>query len=590
MCVNRDDLREDQRRSVHQICKSKHDSNDSRKAPPLSGTAEKQGTLTARIPLSSPHLRPSSQAPGKNSIVLFQNVNTAMLPLPTNTADSHARMRQQSLSPVLSRLPSDRRRCHCHDQRHNTMAGHQPASVPGLDLPPTQPDHASNANRTSIPPSSTSSTTHSRGGSGPLKSPTGTGPEPLNILILGASFGGLSVAHAFLDDTVSRLRTTTAAPNYRLVVVSPSTCIYWNIGAPRALVAPGLIKQDEMFQPIEPGFHRHRGSNYVFVQGEAKSWDPERRTVEVECGSRAAEKRLGTLLRGKGSGGKVQTVPYHALILATGSSAHSDLLSLHGPHESTIGTLNTMHARLATAKSIIVCGGGCSGIETAGQLATYLNYTRHWPYKIKTKEPKTIILLTGSSRCLPELKPSVGAKAEKALKTLGVDVRHNVRVSAARTDFDLTGQTKLELDDDTSMIVDAYIPCTGVAPNSSYAPASLKDERGYIINNPFTMRIDAAGPRVFALGDVASYSFNYVLDVYAAVPIVMHNLLNDLLAHEMKLASPYGGNDADIEGLVDAEYVQHKGDSYLCPISRYGGVGVLMGTSIPELVVHGLKG
>jgi len=59
------------------------------------------------------------------------------------------------------------------------------------------------------------------------KVPTGLGAEPLNIVILGASFGGLSCAHHFLDYTIEQLRKTTTAPNYRLVIVSPSTHIYW---------------------------------------------------------------------------------------------------------------------------------------------------------------------------------------------------------------------------------------------------------------------------------------------------------------------------------------------------------------------------
>ena len=59
------------------------------------------------------------------------------------------------------------------------------------------------------------------------KVPTGLGAEPLNIVILGASYAGLSCAHHFLDHTTSRLRITSAAPNYRLVIINPSTHLYW---------------------------------------------------------------------------------------------------------------------------------------------------------------------------------------------------------------------------------------------------------------------------------------------------------------------------------------------------------------------------
>jgi NADH dehydrogenase FAD-containing subunit len=209
--------------------------------------------------------------------------------------------------------------------------------------------------------------------------------QPLNIVVLGASFAGLSVAHAFLDTTLAQLRTTSTALNYRLILVSPSTHIYWNIGAPRALVALGLIKQDDLFIPIEPGFQRHKGRPYTIIQGRATIWDNNARTIEVELLSSAAEKRYSQLSTTSSpqkrrsdnplvsDTPKTQTVPYHALIVATGSSAHSNLLSLHGPHTDTIAALTSIHSKLASAKSILVCGGGTSGVETAGQLATYLN-------------------------------------------------------------------------------------------------------------------------------------------------------------------------------------------------------------------------
>lgn len=249
-----------------------------------------------------------------------------------------------------------------------------------------------------------------------------------------------------------------------------------------------------------------------------------------------------------------------------------------------------MHSKLAAAKSIIVCGGGTSGIETAGQLATYLNYTRHWPFRRASRNPKKIILLTGSERCLPDFPPKQAAKAERKLRSLGVDIRHNVRVASAKEDFDLTGQVRIELDNETSLIADAYIPCTGVSPNASYAPAALRDRDGYIATNAATCRVDAAGPRVYALGDVASFSQNSTLDAYAAVPIVQANLLHDLLAHELRLASPYGGNQDAIDSLKDAIYVRREKDSQLCPVTRYGGVGVLAGLGLPSLLVHTMKG
>ncbi|KAK3068076.1 hypothetical protein LTR53_014623 [Teratosphaeriaceae sp. CCFEE 6253] len=431
----------------------------------------------------------------------------------------------------------------------------------------------------------------------PSKTLTGLAPEPLNILILGASYAGLACAHHFLDTTLACLRRMPSAPTYRLIIVSPSTHLYWNIAAPRALVASGLLAQEEVFVPVEPGFHRHRGERFTILQGTCVAFDPEARTVRVELlGAQATRrcsqvtKRLSRPAGVDGEEAKVQTLAYHALILATGSAAHSELLSLHGPHLNTLGALHAFRARVAGAKSVVVCGGGCSGVETAGQLATFLNYTSHWLLKKRVKAPKHIILITGAARCLPALPPKLGQQAEAQLKRLGVDVRHGVRVREVKPDFDLTGATRVELSDGRSVVADLYLPCTGSEPNTAYVPPALLDSKGYVRSQGGTMRVQGGGARVYAVGDVAAYSRNCLQDVYAAVPVLMHNLRNDLLAHELRLDSPYGGNAEAIAALRDEVYVPRPVESQLVPITRFGGVGVLRGKVMPSRLVYLLKG
>ena len=73
-------------------------------------------------------------------------------------------------------------------------------------------------------------------------------------------------------------------------------------------------------------------------------------------------------------------------------------------------------------------------------------------------------------------------------------------------------------------------------------------------------------------------------------PVVQANLLKDLIAHEMRLASPYGGNQDAIDALEDKVYVRRDKDSQLCPVTRFGGVGVLTGLALPSLLVHKMKG
>lgn len=310
--------------------------------------------------------------------------------------------------------------------------------------------------------------------------------EPLNVVVLGASFAGLSVAHHFLDPTLSRLRKTSNAPNYRLVIISPSTHIYWNIGAPRALVAPGLLKTPDIFVPIEPGYRRHKDANVVFIQGLAVGWDTDARTVKIAASDVEAQKRACRVAIRRSAKRQSQIltttsslfmsddeqelheIRYHALIVATGTSAHPPLLSLHGHHEKTLAALKESHGRLHSATSIVVCGGGPSGVETAGQSAMYLNqhhafstlFSGRRQKNVNGPSHKQITLVMGTSRALPALPPKIGVKAEKQLRGLGVRLLKDVRVTKVLEDWGDQGKTNLTLSDNTTMLADVYF--TGV--------------------------------------------------------------------------------------------------------------------------------
>lgn len=130
----------------------------------------------------------------------------------------------------------------------------------------------------------------------PSSWPISSGVEPLNIVILGASFGGLSCAHHFLDYTITHLgKTSSAVTDYRLVIISPSTHIYWNIGAPRALVSPEFIKHEKRFISIEPGIHRYRGLNVVTAQGSCLGMDISIRIITVELICETAQRCMSQI-------------------------------------------------------------------------------------------------------------------------------------------------------------------------------------------------------------------------------------------------------------------------------------------------------
>ncbi|KAF2427541.1 FAD/NAD(P)-binding domain-containing protein [Tothia fuscella] len=396
--------------------------------------------------------------------------------------------------------------------------------------------------------------------------------EPFNIVILGASFAGLSAAHNFLRKTIDELGITRTAPKYRVVLISPSTHLFWNIGAPRAIVGTKLIPHSKSFTSIEDAFRDYPKNRFSFIQGSAIAVDFSQKNVTIANQRQTSQK-----------------IPYHALILATGTSTDSPLLSLHGPHEKTIAALNAFHARLRDATSIIIAGGGPSGVECAGQLATYVNGGRGAKKLPQGPiSPTIIILISGNSRLLPRLPEAVSDKAEQKLKRMGVNVMHNLRLLSAQ---ELpSGATRCVLSDDLSMQCDSFVAATGVHPNTSFLPTELLDASGYISADPQYLRVGRAGDRVYAIGDCAAYSKNSIMDVYESISPLIQNLKNDLLTYELKTQYPFGGAEEKLAELEDLAYEQNQTITQLLPITRFGGVGVIFGHRIPSFLVHLMKG
>ena len=449
-----------------------------------------------------------------------------------------------------------------------------------------------------------------------------TGTEPLNIVILGASFAGCAAAHHFLSRVLPTLGATADAPKYRVVLISPSTHIYWNIGAPRILVSEDLIPYEDAFVAIEPGFERYGKDKFAFIQAAAKSLDTETQLITLAFTGKtgketATASRRATMIAGKrssqgpqspksqhyhqrsassgssGSAGFSPIIPYHALILATGSSTYSPLLTLQGPHEKTRAALDAVHRRIPSATNIVVAGGGPTGVETAGQLATFYRSKLAFASSKLSRRNRTalrrerqITLISGSDALLPGVNSALGHKAEKQLRGLGIKILHNTRIVSGFTNDGSDPnhppkgsnvRTTLVLSDGTTLEdVDLYIPCTGVHPNTAYLPPAFLSASGYANTDttPLTLRLVPRAPdssddpdaptspsrlpraeRIYAVGDCASYSANYVLDVYDAIPVLMHNLTNDLLAWELREAQPYGGNEDELEAIASSDAV-----------------------------------
>jgi len=163
------------------------------------------------------------------------------------------------------------------------------------------------------------------------------------ILILGASYGGISVAHRIL-------KQTKATP-VKVILVSPNTHHYWNVASTRALV-PGQIPDEKIFQAIAPGFKQYPSDLFEFINASADNLNVEAKKVTIAS-----------------SAGQ-QSLSYDILILATGSNTKEDVpFKGCGTTEATKDALHIFQNKVKQAHSIYIAGAGATGVEVTGELA-----------------------------------------------------------------------------------------------------------------------------------------------------------------------------------------------------------------------------
>lgn len=390
--------------------------------------------------------------------------------------------------------------------------------------------------------------------------------ETRNIVFLGASYAGLGATHYFLKHVYPRLPTSPTI-KYQVILINASPKWYLRHASPRAIADTNLMPNEKIFIDIAPGFEQY-GDKVKFIVGKATSWDPEKRVLFI---SEPA--------------GKETSISYHSLVLATGSKSASPIWSSYGNgHEEIEAALADANAQVKAAKSIVIAGGGPAGVETAGEIAANLNGAPGW-FQSRPRNPKAqITLITSADKLLPRLRPALAKQAEIYLNQLGVDVQYNTKITSTSPASDGSAQTKVTLSNGSEIFTDLYLPALGSTPLSSYVPKHLLDAHGRVRTTESTLRVTSdAGPLVYALGDLTSFTMGGIPEIQLEVPVLASNMQRDLLAaHSDGLSSKPKGEDRI--------YVPERRELQVVPVGRGGGVGAAWGWRVPSWAVWLIKG
>ena len=386
-----------------------------------------------------------------------------------------------------------------------------------------------------------------------------------NIVILGGNFAGVGIAHQLLRRVIPLLNSASdTTTHFKVTLVSISDHTYFTVGAPRVLSSPQTAPIEKLFTPISEAFRKYQSSEFTFVHGEAIGVNEDQKTVSV-----------------KGDGvADISAIQYALLVIATGTTTNP-LWKLNGDRAITVAAFQDMHRRLPGAKSVVVAGGGPTGVEVAAEIAHFYPST-------------DVTILSGTTRLLSRVKNTkVSKAAEEKLAALGVKTVHHLRVTAsdqAKDDI----KTTLKFDNGTSQLVDIYLNATGTTTNSGFLPNSWLDIcTNKVVTDGQTLRATKAPAGVYAIGDVASHSKGTALDIEGSIPALAYSIWYDIQTGKVegvkRDTGKQGGSGSSISALKEKKNKQVESDMIVVPTGPDGGVGAIFGWKVPSWLVWLMK-
>jgi NADH dehydrogenase FAD-containing subunit len=371
------------------------------------------------------------------------------------------------------------------------------------------------------------------------------------IVIVGGNFGGINLAHYLLRKTFKTLKALQPQTTFQIKLISPNTHFYFKIAAPRALINPSLIPEEQYFKSIAEAFKQYDASAFEHVQGKATSLDSQNRTVSVDLGS-----------------GSTQQIKYDSLVIASGTTS-SPLWTLNDTHENTRAALQALHQDLPKASTVLIAGAGAVGVETAGEIATAFPNAK-------------VTLATSSDRVLPRESAALGAKAKSILDGLGVIVKTGTSLSDPMVD-DKTRPVNFA--DGSSDSPDVFINATGARKmNTDWLPSDWVAEDGKVATRDSYFRVkDSQG--VYVIGDAAAGSNGSAIALDAMVPVVASSIAVDISGSSGAKDGLIGWLTSFIKTPAPRQTEYKPNNMIVVPIGPNGGVGQAFGWSLPSFIV-----
>jgi NADH:ubiquinone reductase (H+-translocating) len=313
-------------------------------------------------------------------------------------------------------------------------------------------------------------------------------PERHKIVIVGGGFGGLTAAQCLRGADVEV--TLIDRRNFHLF----QPLLYQ--------VATGALSPANIAAPLRSVLKKQR--NCRVLMGEVTGFDVPGRAVLV-----GEEK-----------------VPFDSLIIAAGATNNyfgkpeweqlaPGLKSVEEATEIRRRVLSAFEAaeqcsisgRRACLTTFVVVGGGPTGVEMAGAISELSRHTLCKDFRSLDPSTARIVLVEGHNRVLPPFAEKLSAKAEKALRRMGIEVWTSSKVKDIQADHVIVERGGTDHRIEASTVVwGAGVKASALGKLIADATGAVADRGGRVVVQP---DLTVAGhPNIFVIGDMAAAASN----------------------------------------------------------------------------------
>lgn len=356
-----------------------------------------------------------------------------------------------------------------------------------------------------------------------------------NLIILGAGFAGVEVA-----------RTLRNNKDFKITVVSSKPYFEYYPGLYRVLSSEPPF---EVFVPLK----KLLSDPIVFLQGTVSTITLPKKQIVLADGN---------------------VLTYDYLVIALGSEAFyfntpgietyalscKSLVDARYLRRDILSKINRVYDS-GMPLHVVVAGGGPTGVETAGQIASLFKEESHF----HDVDPKKLLvtLVQGSPRLLSQVAEPVAKKVEERLKKIGISVLLNTKITGQNENAVLTDKEAIETD---SLIWTAGSQMNRLLQSTQGIPISPRKK--ILVDEYLKMQ---GFEDVFVVGDNADTLYSGLAQTAAHDGFYVGSQLNRIsYGRPIKKYTP-------------------PTTAYVMPVGRYWGIFVYKNLFITGIIPHMMR-